>query len=174
MLTLNIYLQDYDISNEWVGQWFEISSVEDIQAAIKVCRDNGVEEILVADLEEYEFTYSQLGGEGMLYFLEKNIDILSEIYDNCSIKPLLEYYLENYKLGEVIDKINTTDITEIIKEENLTIEELVGYYYYDLLDTTDVPEPFKSYFDYDSYGRDLLLNGSSTILEDDNYIYLIN
>ena len=173
MLTLNIYLQDYNMENEWAGQWFEISSGEDIQAAIKVCRDNGVEEILVADLEEYEFTYSQLGGEGMLYFLEKNIDTLSEIYDNCSVKPLLEYYLENYKLDEIIEKIST-DVTEIEKNENLSIEELVGYYYYDSLDKTDVPEPFKSYFDFEAYGRDLLLNGSSTILEDDNYIYLIN
>lgn len=173
MLTLNLYLQDYDISNEWAGDWFEVSSVDEIKEAVRICANNGVEEILTADYEG-PFSYRDLGGEGMLYFLESYFEEFEKIYEYLDNPIILDYFIGQYRIETIFDRLQSTNIDIIPKDRRyLSNNELIGYYFSEFLDLSDVPDIFKNYFDYEAYGRDIILGGFYTLLEDSHNLYLI-
>ena len=53
--------------------------------------------------------------------------------------------------------IEDFDFIELEKgESHSSVELLAGYYFFDTLDTTNIPHDFIAYFDYEAYGRDIL------------------
>lgn len=154
-MDISIYCQSYDISCSW-GSWYTISSFEDLKAIYTSAKAHGVEEILTAD-SDFFLDYESLGGESMLYFLYSHWTELEYIFSFEYPEEVFQYLFNSYDVGKIFDMIEDFDYIEIEKgESHSSVELLAGYYFFDTLDTENIPKDFVTYFDYEAYGRDIL------------------
>ena len=154
-MDFKLYCQSYDISCSW-GSWFTISSQEDIKRIYDSARIRGVEEICTADYEGF-LTYESLEGESMLYFLQSHWEQLEYIFSFDYPEEVFQYLFNSYDVDKIFDMIEDFDYIELEKgESHSSVELLAGYYFFDMLDTENIPKDFVTYFDYEAYGRDIL------------------
>jgi len=60
-------------------------------------------------------------------------------------------------VDKIFDMIEDFEYIELEKgESHSSVELLAGYYFFDMLDTENIPKDFITYFDYEAYGRDIL------------------
>lgn len=173
-MTINLYLASFDTCHEWPGRWFEISSLEDLRDAVSVCNSFGVEEIEVCDFEG-DFRFEDIGGNFMLNFLFYHFEVLEEIYETIEPRVVRDYFLQTYQIDEILSAYSNSSIDIIDRGESILSDaELVGYYFADIIDFHRIPGIFRDYFDYEAYGRDIIIGGTYEILESDSCLYLIS
>jgi len=173
-MTINLYLASFDTCHDWAGRWFEISSLENLKEAVSVCNSFEVEEIEVCDFEG-DFRFEDIGGHFMLNFLSYHFETLEEIYETIESRVVRDYFLQSYQIEDVLSAYNSSSIDVIDRGESLFSDsELVGYYFAEIIDFKRIPSIFRDYFDYEAYGRDIIIGGSYEILESDSFIYLMS
>ena len=163
---MNIYLTNLGKYNEGelVGEWVELPvSQEELQEVFKrIGINEEYEEYFITD---YECDFYEVGEY-------ENIDTLNEIaekldeLDESESKIVKAMMSEcGYTLDEAIEKVNNGDYMIYSDCEDMTdvayqVVENCGY-------LNNVPETVARYFDYESFGRDLGIEGTY-IFTDDN------
>lgn len=163
---MNIYLTNLGKYNEGelIGEWVELPvSQEELQEVFKrIGINEEYEEYFITD---YECDFYEVGEY-------ENIDTLNEIAErldelNETESKIVKSMMSEcgYTLDEAIEKVNNGDYMIYSDCNDMTdvayqVVENCGY-----LD--NVPETVSRYFDYESFGRDLGIEGTY-IFTDDN------
>lgn len=163
---MNIYLTNLGKYNEGelIGEWVELPvSQEELQEVFKrIGINEEYEEYFITD---YECNFYEVGEY-------ENIDTLNEIAErldelNETESKIVKAMMSEcgYTLDEAIEKVNNGDYMIYSDCNDMTdvayqVVENCGY-----LD--NVPETVSRYFDYESFGRDLGIEGTY-IFTDDN------
>ena len=163
---LNIYLTNLGKYNEGelIGEWVELPvSQEELQKVFeRIGINEEYEEYFITD---YECDFYEVGEY-------ENLDTLNEIAERIEeldveevkvVKALMSEL--GYTLDEAIDKVNNGDYRIYSDCDNMTdiayqVVEEWGY-------LNNVPDNVARYFDYESFGRDLGIEGTH-IFTDDN------
>ena len=165
-----IYVSDLTNYNRGIHNWVELDLMNPEEAKSKY-------DAFQKEYEGHEFVISDTS---MTYPLGinklDNIDFLLELADryfgNWSEEQIMVFSdlineLE-WVLDDASDKVNNYDYTLIETGKYKSDEEAVGYYYADYL---DIPNSIVNYFDYESYGRDILLESNS--IPTDDYVIIV-
>lgn len=163
---MNIYLTNLGKYNEGqlIGEWVELPvSKEELQKVFeRIGINEEYEEYFITD---YECDFYKIGEY-------ENIDTLNEIAERIEeldeeeasiVKALMSEL--SYTLDEAIDKVNSGDYRIYYDCNDMTdiayqVVEECGY-------LNNVPDNVARYFDYESFGRDLGIEGNY-IFTDDN------
>ena len=163
---MNIYLTNLGKYNEGelIGEWVELPvSQEELQEVFKrIGINEEYEEYFITD---YECDFYEVGEY-------ENIDTLNEIAErldelNETESKIVKAMMSEcgYTLDEAIEKVNNGDYMIYSDCNDMTdvayqVVENCGY-------LNNVPETVSRYFDYESFGRDLGIEGTY-IFTDDN------
>ena len=163
---MNIYLTNLGKYNEGelIGEWVELPiSNEELQEVFKrIGINEEYEEYFITD---YECDFYEVGEY-------ENIDTLNEIAErldelNETESKIVKAMMSEcgYTLDEAIEKVNNGDYMIYSDCNDMTdvayqVVENCGY-------LNNVPETVSRYFDYESFGRDLGIEGTY-IFTDDN------
>ena len=155
---LNIFLTNLGKYNEGTlsGEWLQLPATDEEIEALK--NRTGYDETH----EEYFITDFETDINGLTVGEYDNIDELNE---------LAELIEEDPEIAEVLIYMGY-DTPEEMREkwENVyycttptgaeSEEAAIGYYFAEEVCCLEIPENIKSYFDYEAYGRDIMLEGS--------------
>lgn len=169
---LRIYLTNLGKYNEGqlVGEWVELPvTKEELEKVFeRIGINEEYEEYFITDYE-CDFGY-QVGEYENLESLNELAETLDELEEDEErvVKAAIEY---GYTLDEAIETANNGDYRIYSNCNDMTdiayqVVEECGY-----LDK--VPETVSRYFDYESFGRDLGIEGTFIFLEDGDCIELI-
>lgn len=154
---LNIFLTNLGKYNEGelVGEWVELPATDEELEAVKA--RIGINE----EYEEYFITDFETDVHGLKVEEYSNLDELNELAEAIEEDPekaeALIYF--GYDTADEI-KDNLDNIFYVTTPEGCeSDEEAVGYYYAEECGGLNIPENIKSYFDYEAYGRDIMLEG---------------
>ena len=172
--TMSICVQNLGKYNEGelVFEWLDLPATEEkIQETLsKIGINEQYEEYMIADSEyikagEYESIDSVNERAEDILRLKEEIDISLE---------LIEEIQQDYKTEDVDELIDTINDAIVIETDaSLSNEATVGYYYFDLMGIeNELPSNFVNYFDYEKYGRDILIE--SSYYSDDNHIVIMS
>lgn len=148
---------------ELIGEWVDlpVDSFDDVLERIGI--NDEYEEWFITD---YETDYGFKIGE------YDNIDDLNELAEVCEdadedvIKALSYFgYDTADEIADHIDNVNY--VTSVSGLESA--EYAVGYTFAKEYGCLDIPDNLEPYFDYESYGRDIMIDGN--FYEGDNGIY---
>ena len=161
---LNIYLTNLGKYNEGflVGEWLELpASDEDIQAV--------KDRIGINDhYEEWFITDYETDIDGLKIGEYEDIDYLNELAEISEEDPerIAALIYQGYSSIEDI-RDNIDNVYYITKPDNFESEEYaIGYYYAIECDCLHIPDELINYFDFESYGRDIMLEGSFYVSND--------
>lgn len=153
---LNIYLTNLGKYNEdfLVGKWVELPCYD----FEKVFDEIGINE----EYEEYFITDFETDVNGLTVGeyddLEELNDLAEAIEENPEAAEALIYF--GYETAEEIRE-HMDDVIYITTPKTFeTEEEAVGWYYAEEINCLEMPDFIKNYFDYESYGRDIMIDGS--------------
>lgn len=154
------------------GEYLKLpASTEDVQNLLKRIGVDGkrYEEIFITDYEiSIDGLYDHLGEYESIDELNYLAALLDDM-DKGEIEKFEATVAYGEYAGSVKDLINLTQNLDCFEfYPGVTTEEDLGYYLIDELDALEVPEHLASYFDYEAYGRDAVLNGGT--LTDAEYI----
>ena len=168
---LNIYLTNLGKYNEGmlVGEWLSLPATDEEIEAVKT--RIGINE----QYEEWFITDYETDVDGLTVGEYDNLDELNElaevIEEDAEGVAALMYFGYN-TAEEIADKL--CDLIRIEGSASMSMDESIGWYYAEECGTLDeVPEHLKSYFDYESYGRDIRLEGQFYETESGDIIELI-
>lgn len=155
---LKIYLTNLGKYNEGIlqGEWLSLpASDEEIEA----CKERiGINE----HYEEWFITDYETDVNGLKVNEYDDLDELNELAEAIEEDPEAAealIYFGYDSADEIRDKID--DVMYVCSTEGSESEEFaVGYHYAEECGSIDIPENLKCYFDYESYGRDIMLEGS--------------
>lgn len=165
-----IYVSDLTKYKKGIHKWIELDLMKPTQAKSK----------FDAFKKEHEGNKLVISDTSMTYPLRvnklDNIDFLLELadnyFDNWSEEQIMVFsYLINeleWDWDDASDKVNNYDYALIEIGDYKSDEEAVGYYYADCL---NIPDYIESYFDYESYGRDILLETDNVTTDD--YVIIV-
>lgn len=155
---LKIYLTNLGLYNEGIlsGEWLTLPATEEeIQG---VYNRTGYDE----EHEEYFITDYESDVNGLEIGEYDNIDDLNELAeliddeDPEKIEALIYFgYDTPDEIRDHLDDISYITTPSGAESE----EEAIGYYYAEECGGLDIPDNIKSYFDYEAYGRDIMLEG---------------
>ena len=155
---MKIYLTNLGLYNEGIlsGEWIELPALDEEIEAVKL--RTGYDE----EHEEYFITDYETDIDGLKIGEYDNIDELNElaelIEEDPDIVAALMYY--GYDTAEEI-KEHWEDVIYCTTPSGWESEEsAIGYYYAEEVGCLEIPENLKNYFDYEAYGRDIMLEGS--------------
>lgn len=173
MCEVKIYLTNLGKYNEGelIGEWLSLpASEEEIEKTLANIGisdepdENGryYEEWFITD---YESNIGiSIGEYDDVYALNSTLEEIEDA-DETAVRVLLE---DGYDLDEVADKID--DVCYICTPSTFeTDEEAVAYYFIHECGCLDIPENLQNYFDYESYGRDIMLEGRFYNIDGDIY-----
>lgn len=158
MANISIYLTNLGKYNEGelVGEWVELP-VSDEELA-EVLKRIGINE----HYEEYFITDYESDIDGFMCGEYDSITELNEIaeafedYDAEQIEAALYFSSSLEKAVEILE-----DICYITTPKGWeTDEEAIGWYYVHECGCLEIPEHLENYFDYERYGRDIMLEGN--------------
>ena len=145
---------------ELIGEWVELPvSQEELQEVFKrIGINEEYEEYFITD---YECDFYEVGAE--------RIEELDE-EESKVVKALMSEL--GYTLDEAIEKVNNGDYRIYSDCDNMTdiayqVVEECGY-------LNNVPDNVARYFDYESFGRDLGIEGTYIFTDDNEAIEIIN
>lgn len=154
-----------------VGRWIELPIDEDDLE--KVLKSIGIdneeyEEIFIADYD-LPFDSSEFGE----YTPLETLNEIAERYDDLEEydKDIFNIITDELSLDEAFDVVENGDYVTYLNCDDMTD---VAYEYVEetgLLD--DVPETVARYFDYESFGRDMEIEGHF-IKSNDGYVEILN
>ena len=155
---IKIFLTNLGLYNEGIlsGEWLELPTTDEKIEALKL--RTGYDE----EHEEYFITDYETDVDGLKIGEYDNIEELNElaelIEEDPEIVAALMYY--GYDTAEEI-KEHWDNVTYCTTPSGFESDEsAIGYYYAEELACLDIPENLKNYFDYESYGRDIMLEGN--------------
>lgn len=155
---IKIYLTNLGLYNEGIlsGEWLELPATEEDIEALK--NRTGYDETH----EEYFITDYESDVKGLTIGEYDDIDDLNElaelIEEDPEIVEVLIYF--GYDTPEEIRE-NWENVTYCTTPEGFESEEFaIGWYFAKELNCLDIPENIESYFDFDAYGRDIMIEGS--------------
>lgn len=167
-----IFVSDLTKYNQGINEWIELDLMNPTEAKRKYedfQKANEGHEFFISDTS---MTY----GLGVNEY--DNIDFLLELADNYFIRWSEEQIMVfsdlinelEWDWDDASDKVNNYDYTliEIDDDDCESAEEAVGRYYAESLNIPDYIEP---YFDYESYGMDILIEVANVITDD--YVIIV-
>lgn len=170
-IQLNLFITDsteYNASN-LVGKWFDaLSEFDAMSAYIDDIVGKG-HEWFISDSESDLFEVSEFHS---IDELKEMVEIIKESGFNSSIANLIKNYTDN-----------RTEIISIIEEKNIIVldgfpseQEALGEYVFDLINEYEPDNFLYQYFDFEKFGRDLLLTDYSYLgrNEDYDHVYILN
>lgn len=171
MAAISIYLTNLGKYNEGelVGEWLELpASDEEIAETLERIGISDEPDENGRFYEEYFITDYETEVDGLKIGEYDNIDELNALAEavegNEQTAAALIYFGYNTaeEIGDHID-----DVMYITTPEGAESEDFaVGYYYAEECGCLEIPENLKNYFDYEAYGRDIMLDGSFYIAND--------
>ena len=168
---LNIFLTNLGKYNEGelVGEWVELPISEEELDAVKerIGINERYEEMFISD---YETDVDGLT-VGEYDSIEELNELAEAIEDDPEKAAALLYfgYTTAEEIRENLDNVSYITTPTGAESE----EEAIGYYYAEECGCIDIPENLKSYFDYESYGRDIMLEGSFYTAENGDIYELV-
>nr|DAE56177.1 MAG TPA: antirestriction protein [Bacteriophage sp.] len=166
---MNIYLTNLGKYNEGelIGEWVELPvSHEELQKVFeRIGINEEYEEYFITD---YECDFYEVGEYESLDTLNEIAERIEELGEEESevVKALMSEL--GYTLNEAIDKVNSGDYRIYSDCDDMTdiayqVVEECGY-------LNNVPDNVARYFDYESFGRDLGIEGTYIFTDDNNAI----
>ena len=166
---MKIYLTNLGKYNEGelIGEWVELPvSQEELKEVFeRIGINEEYEEYFITD---YECDFYEIGEYENLDTLNEIAERIEELDENESkvAKALISDL--SYTLDEAIDKVNSGDYRIYSDCDNMTdiayhVVEECGY-------LNNVPDNVARYFDYESFGRDLGIEGTYIFLDDSEVI----
>lgn len=166
---MNIYLTNLGKYNEGelIGEWVELPvSQEELQKVFeRIGINEEYEEYFITD---YECDFYEVGEYESLDTLNEIAERIEELGEEESevVKVLMSEL--GYTLNEAIDKVNGGDYRIYSDCDDMTdiayqVVEECGY-------LNNVPDNVARYFDYESFGRDLGIEGTYIFTDDNNAI----
>lgn len=166
---MNIYLTNLGKYNEGelIGEWVELPvSQEELQKVFeRIGINEEYEEYFITD---YERDFYEVGEYESLDTLNEIAERIEELGEEESevVKVLMSEL--GYTLNEAIDKVNSGDYRIYSDCDDMTdiayqVVEECGY-------LNNVPDNVARYFDYESFGRDLGIEGTYIFTDDNNAI----
>ena len=154
---LGKYVEGYLIG-KWVQLPIDEDDLEKVLEAIGI--DDYYEEFFISDYEtEIVGVGNSIGEYSSLVELNKLAERLESLcqYDADKLDAVLEYTSCRgvTELLELIDELDSFDLLPDVDDD-----EALGYYYADECCCIDIPEHIRSYFDFESYGRDIRLESN--------------
>lgn len=166
---MNIYLTNLGKYNEGelIGEWVELPvSHEELQKVFeRIGINEEYEEYFITD---YECDFYEVGEYESLDTLNEIAERIEELGEEESevVKALMSEL--GCTLNEAIDKVNSGDYRIYSDCDDMTdiayqVVEECGY-------LNNVPDNVARYFDYESFGRDLGIEGTYIFTDDNNAI----
>lgn len=166
---MNIYLTNLGKYNEGelIGEWVELPvSHEELQKVFeRIGINEEYEEYFITD---YECDFYEVGEYESLDTLNEIAERIEELGEEESevVKALMSEL--GYTLNEAIDKVNSGDYRIYSDCDDMTdiayqVVEECGY-------LNNVPDNVARYFDYESFSRDLGIEGTYIFADDNNAI----
>lgn len=162
---MKIYLTNLGKYNEGelIGEWVELpASNEELQEVFdRIGINEEYEEYFITD---YECDFYKVGEYDDLDELNEIAEQIEELNEEESdiVKSLISEL--DYTLDEAIEKVNSGDYRIYYDCDDM---EDVAYQVVDELGYLDnIPDNVANYFDYESFGRDLEIEGSYIFLGD--------
>lgn len=169
---IKIYYTNLGLYNEGMlsGEWVELPATDEEIEAVKA--RTGYDETH----EEYFITDYETDVDGLKIGEYDNIDELNELAevidenDAEAVEALIYFgYDTADEIREHIDDVCYITTPSGFESD----EEAVGYYYAEECGGLNIPDNIKSYFDYEAYGRDIMLEGQFYTAENgDIYEYI--
>lgn len=173
-LLLNVFIEDLSEVNKgnMCGRWYDLTKAEELTAAIEFI--NSVEEHVITDVDSEVFFIDEYDG----------IDELTEVAD---VYPEVSKAVKDYGIDAVKEVLSWIDLIDgasyINQLERLFavdydvkgFEHAIGGYFFDnIVNSHGVDKDLIMYFDYESYGRDMLITEDVTYLNeyDGKYIFI--
>ena len=155
---IKIYYTNLGLYNEGIlsGEWVDLPVSDEELENVK--QRTGYDETH----EEYFITDYETDINGLKIDEFDNIDELNElaeiIEDHEDETEALIYF--GYDTAEEISE-HLDDVCYIATCEGcMNEDETVGYYYAKELGCLNIPEEIENYFDFESYGRDIMMEGN--------------
>lgn len=166
---MNIYLTNLGKYNEGelIGEWVELPvSQEELQKVFeRIGINEEYEEYFITDYECEFYEVGEYESIDTLNEIAERLDELDEEESNV-VKALMSEL--GYTLNEAINKVNSGDYRIYSDCDNMTdiayqVVEECEY-------LNNVPDNVARYFDYESFGRDLGIEGTYIFTDDNNAI----
>lgn len=167
---LNIYLTNLGLYNEGIlsGEWVTLPATNEEIEAVKMRTgyDELHEEYFITD---YESDISCVNvGE---YDDIETLNTLAELIENEPEKVEALLYF-GYDVDEIADHFD--DLCYCTTPEGFESDEYaIGYYFAKECGCLDIPENLECYFDYEAYGRDVMLEGQFYTANDGSIYELV-
>lgn len=172
-LTLKVFIEDLAEVNKgnMVGRWYDLTDAKELQAAVDFI--GSVEEHYISDYESEIFDVWE----------HETVDELKEL---AKVYGFVKESVEEFGVEAVKEVVSWIDIQDaesyVIATEHLIkvephvrdYEYALGVHVYDeYIEDTSADGIISRYFDYEKYGRDLILSGDFTYLgmHDDMFIF---
>ena len=165
MAEIKIYLTNLGKYNEGflIGEWVELPvSDEELTAVFERIGISDKPDAYGRYYEEYFITDYETDIEGLKIGEYENISRLNEIaeqLEDVDEEQFAAAYNYACNLEEALDILD--DVMYVTTPDRWeSEEEAVGYYYAKECGCLNIPEEIENYFDFEAYGRDIMLNGS--------------
>ena len=153
--SINLYIANLGKYNEGelVGKWISLPITdEEFKAVLKEIKIDGIryEEYAIHDYECEFMNVDEYDDIDKLNELAETLEGMNESDEN-KLKAIIEfgYYQTAAEAIENLDDFNLL--------EEVTNDEILGYYYFDELGLEEQLGNLVYYFDYEKYGRDIRL-----------------
>ena len=161
---MNIFITNLGKYNEGelLGEWVELPI--DAEELKKVCERIGINEVYEEYfITDYECDFMKIGEYESISNLNEIAEKLGELDEEEQkvVKALISEC--SYTIDEAIEKVNCGDYSIYSDCDNMTdvayqVVEECGY-------LNEVPDTVARYFDYESFGRDLGIEGTYIFTE---------
>ena len=156
MANISIYLTNLGKYNEGelVGEWVKLPvSDEDLKAVFeRIGINEHYEEFFITDYD------SDIDGfKCGEYDSIEDLNEIAEAFEDAEPDQIAAALYFSSSLEEAVEILE--DVCYITSCGWDTEEEAIGYYYAKECGCLDIPENLESYFNYEAYGRDIMLEG---------------
>ncbi len=167
-----IYVSDLALYNEGINELVELDLMNPTEAKSKYEDFQKEREEHALFISETSMTYNLGINEfDNIDFIIYMADAFFSEWSEEQLNVFCELVNEgDYEWTEAAKIVNNYDYTIITHEGKGTEDEYVGRYYVE--ECLDIPDYIKLYFDYASYGRDILIESENITNED--YIIIIH
>ena len=160
-----IYVSDLALYAKGVNEWIELDlmNIEEAQSKYNDFQKEREEHgLFISDTSmTYELGISELDNIDYIIYMA---DIFFSTWSEEQLSVFSDLVVEGgYDWTQASKIVHNYGYTKIVHTERGKEEKCVGQYYAEYL---DIPENIKTYFDYEKYGRDILIETENVTNED--------
>ena len=160
-----IYVSDLALYNRGVNEWIELDLMNPAQAKSKYDdfqKEREEHALFISDTSmTYNLGINELDNIDFILYMS---DIFFSNWSEEQLNVFSDLVNEGaYEWTEAAEKVNNYDYALIEIGDCKSDEEAVGRYYAECL---DIPNCIEPYFDYERYGRDILIEAENITNED--------